>query len=154
MTKDQLIDLIETNLETGSNITAAKHRAVELAIVNYAGLQTVAHGRIGPINIVDSTTNYGVNGDLLSAVRTAIFEKYMEVTVTIEPGLLTSTDFKIRTDIESTGTDGNLDNDMLGILFRKIGSSTNTFKLIIEEIYPQVVPLNGSIYIHVEVIQL
>lgn len=154
MTKQEITDLINTKLETGSNITAAEHREVELGIVDYVGFPMVAYGRIGPINIADSTTTYGVTGTLLSAERTYIFEKYTVVTVTIPSGVLTSTNFKIRTDVESAGTDGNLDNDMLGVLFRKNGSSTNTFNLIIEEIYPQISPLNGSIYVHVEVMQL
>ena len=149
-----VLDLIETNLSTGSNITATEHRAVEQAIIDYVGFDMVAWGKIGPINIADSTTTYGVTGNLLTATRTYIFEKYTVVTVTIPSGLLSSTDFKIRTDVESAGTDGNLDNDMLGVLFRKDGSSTTSFNLIIEEIYPQISPLNGSIYVHVEVIQL
>lgn len=152
--RQEVLDLIETNLSTGSSITAAQHREVEQAIVNYVGFNMVAYGRIGPINIADGTTNYSVNGNLVSAQRITLFEKYTVTRVTIPGSLLTSTNFKVRVDVESAGTDGNLDNDMLGVLFRKNGSSTTTFDLIIEEIYPEVVPLNGSIYVHVEVIQL
>lgn len=151
MLKQDVLDLIATNLETGSNITAAKHREVEEAIVGLIGLQTVAYGRIGPIDIASGTqTSYNTTGTtFLSAVKTGQFQKLQRIYVTIESGLLTSTDFKVRLDVESAGTD-NLDNDMLGVLFRKDGSSTNTFYIILEEI-DQVIQ---SIYIHAEVVQL
>jgi hypothetical protein len=152
MLKQQVLDLIAANLATGSDITAAEHRAVEQAIVDYVGFDVVAAGRIGPINIADGTTNYSVTGNLTSAIRTYIFEKYTVVEVTIPSGLLSSTNFKVRVDVESSGSDGNLDNDMLGVLFRKNGSSTTTFNLIIEEINAGTI--NGSIYVHVEVVQL
>jgi hypothetical protein len=39
---------------------------------------------------------------------------------------------------------------MLGVLFRKDGSSTTTFDILLEEITAQ----TTSIYVHVEVVQL
>jgi len=151
MTKQQVLDLIAANLATGSNITAAEHRAVEEAIVDYVGLPTVAYGRIGPIDIADSTTSWSVTGNLSSATRVgSVSGKYVQIRVTIPSGLLTSTNFKVRSEVESASASPNLDNDMLGVLFRKDGSSTTTFDILLEEITAQ----TTSIYVHVEVVQL
>jgi hypothetical protein len=151
MTKQQVLDLIAANLATGSNITASEHRAVEEAIVDLIGFQTVAYGRIGPIDIGSATqTTYDVNGNLSSAVQLDRSSKFQLVRVTIPSGLLTSTNFKIRVDVESASSSPNLDNDMLGVLSRKNGSSTNTFDIVLEEITQQ----TTSIYLHVEVVQL
>ena len=148
--RQQVLDLIETNLSTGSNITAAEHRAVEQSIVDYVGFNMVAYGRIGPVDIASATqTTYNVNGNLISAVQTGRFQKFQRIRVTIPSGLLTSTDFKVRVDIESNGTD-NLDNDIYPVVFKKNGSSTTTFDLLIEELDED----DQSIYFHVEVIQL
>ena len=151
MTKAEVISLINTNIATGGNITAAEHKAVELAIVDLIGLETVAYGRIGPIDIADATTSWSVTGNLSSAVREgSVSGKYVQIRVTIPSGLLTSTNFKVRTEVESASASPNLDNDMLGVLFRKNGSSTTTFDILLEEISAQ----TTSIYIHVEVVQL
>jgi hypothetical protein len=149
MLKQDLLDLIAANLETGSNITAAEHRAVEEAIVDYVGFDMVAYGRIGPIDITGSSSTYDVNGDLVSAVKTDQFERMQRVLVTIPSGLLSSTNFKVRVDLESGGTD-NIDNDIYPVLFKKNGSSLNTFYLVLEENTTRV----NVIYIHLEVIQL
>jgi hypothetical protein len=150
MTKQQVLDLIAANLATGSNITASEHRAVEEAIVGLIGFETVAYGRIGPVDLLNTSQNsYAVNGDLVSAVKTGPFEKFQRIRVTIPSGLLTSTNFKVRVDIESNGTD-NLDNDIWPVVFKKDGSSTTTFDLLIEEVNAR----EQSIYFHVEVIQL
>jgi hypothetical protein len=150
MTKQEVLDLIAANLATGSNITAAEHRAVEESIVELTGFQTVAYGRIGPVDIASvSQTTYNVNGNLISAVQTGRFEKFQRIRVTIPSGLLTSTNFKVRVDIESNGTD-NLDNDIWPVVFKKNGSSTTTFDLLIEEVNA----MTQSIYFHVDVIQL
>jgi hypothetical protein len=149
MLKQEVLDLIAANLATGSNITAAEHRAVEEAIVGIIGFQTVAYGRIGPVDIASATTSYAVNGNLISAVQTAKFEEFQRIRVTIPSGLLTSTNFKVRVDIESNGTD-NLDNDLWPVVFKKNGSSTTTFDLLVEEVNAR----EQSIYFHVEVIQL
>jgi hypothetical protein len=150
MLKQDVLDLIATNLQTGSNITASKHREVEEAIVEYIGLTMVAYGRIGPMDINNGTqTNFDVNGNLISANRVIKVGKYTTVRVIIPNDLLSSTSFKVRTDIESAGIDGSLDNDMYVVLFRRIGL-TNAFDLVIEEINE----VTQSIYIHVEVVQL
>jgi hypothetical protein len=149
MLKQEVLDLIAANLQTGSNITAAEHRAVEEAIVELTGLQTVAYGRIGPVDITGPESTYGVTNDLLSAVKTDQFERFQRILVTIPSGLLTSTNFKVQLDLESAGTD-NLDNDIYPVLFRKNGSSTNSFYIIIEEVSTRV----NVIYIHTEIVQL
>ncbi len=151
MTKQEVLDLIATNLATGSNITAAEHRAVEEAIVDYVGLSTVAYGRIGPIDIANTATSWPVTGNLTSATRVgSVSGKFVQIRITIPSGLLTSTNFKVRSEVESASVAPNLDNDMLGVLFRKDGSSTTTFDILLEEIDPQ----TASIFIHVEVVQL
>jgi hypothetical protein len=153
MTRAEVLALINANIATGSNITAAEHKAVEIALLDFipSVKSVVAYGRIGPIDIADSTTSWSVNGDLYSATRVgSVVGKYVQIRVTIPSGRLTSTDFKVRTDVESASASPNLDNDMLGVLFRKDGSSTTTFDILLEEITAQ----STTIYIHVEVIQL
>jgi hypothetical protein len=153
MTRAEVLALINQNIATGSNITAAKHKAVEIALLDFipSVKSSVAYGRIGPIDIADATTSWSVNGDLYSATRVGSVQgKYIQIRVTIPSGRLTSTDFKVRTDVESASASPNLDNDMLGVLFRKDGSSTTTFDILLEEITAQ----STTIYIHVEVIQL
>ena len=147
--RQQVLDLIDTKLSTGSNITAAEHREVEQSIVDYVGFNMVAYGKIGPIDITGTQTSYTTTGNLLSAVKTDQFERMQRVYVTIPSGLLSNTDFKVRIDLESGGTD-NLDNDIVPVLFKKDGSSTTTFYLVLEEISTRV----NSIFIHVEVVQL
>jgi hypothetical protein len=151
MTKQEVLDLIATNLETGSNITAAKHREVEEAIVNYVGLSPVAYGKIGPIDIANAATSWPTTGyNIIGANRVALSGKFLQIRISIESGVLTSTNFKVRTEIESASVAPNLDNDMLGVLFRKDGSSTTTFDILLEEISPE----TASIFLHVEVVQL
>ena len=149
MTKQEVLDLIAANLATGSNITAAEHRAVEEAIVNYVGPPTVAYGRIGPIDVNSGATSWAVTGNFTNAVKIGT-GTLTQIRVSFASGLLSSTNFKVRIDIESAGT-STLDNDILPVLFKKDGSSTTTFDLILEE------PTGAgvqSIYIHAEVVQL
>jgi len=150
MTKQQVLDLIAANLATGSNITASDHRAVEEAIVDLIGLETVAYGSIGPIDVNSSQTSWDTTGAFTSAVKIGS-GTLTQIRVTFASGLLSSTDFKVRIDVESAGSSITLDNDILPILFRKNGSSTTTFDLILEEN-----PGAGiqTIYVHAEVVQL
>lgn len=149
MTKQEVLDLIATNLATGSNITAAEHRAVEEAIVDLTGLQTVAYGRIGPIDVNSSATSWAVTGNFTNAVKIGT-GTLTQIRVSFASGLLSSTNFKVRIDVESAGSSITLDNDILPVLFRKDGSSTTTFDLILEETGGGV----QTIYIHAEVVQL
>lgn len=149
MNKTDLLILIANNLATGSNITAAEHRAVEEAIVEYIGPPTVAYGRIGPIDVNSGATSWGVTGGFIDAVKIGT-GTLTQIRVSFASGLLSSTNFKVRIDIESAGT-STLDNDILPVLFKKDGSSTTTFDLILEE------PTGAgvqSIYVHAEVVQL
>jgi hypothetical protein len=150
MTKAEVISLINTNIATGGNITAAEHKAVELAIVDLIGLETVAYGRIGAIDVNSGQTSWDTTGAFTSAVKIGS-GTLTQIRVTFASGLLSSTDFKVRIDVESAGSSITLDNDILPILFRKNGSSTTTFDLILEEN-----PGAGiqTIYVHAEVIQL
>lgn len=156
MTKTELLDLIAANLATGSNITATEHRAVENAIVDYfstaIGNPIVAYGKIGPIDIADSTTSWTVTGNLSSATRVgSVSGGFVQMRVTIPSGLLSSTNFKVRIDVESAGSNPNLDNDMLTVISRKNGSSTTTFDLLLEE---TPTGQTTSIYVYVEVVAL
>lgn len=155
MTKQEVLDLIAANLASSSNITATEHRAVENAIVDYfssaIGNPIVAYGKIGPIDIADSATSWTVTGNLSSATRVSVNSGFLHMRITIPSGLLSSTNFKVRSDVESASASPNLDNDMLGVLFRKNGSSTTTFDLLLEE---SPAGQTTSIYVYVEVMQL
>jgi hypothetical protein len=95
--RQQVLDLIDTNLSTGSNITAAEHRTVEQSIVDYVGFNMVAYGKIGPIDIGKAgETTYGVTGNLLSATKGTVVNQSYPIRITIPSGLLSSTDYKIR----------------------------------------------------------
>lgn len=150
MTKQEVLDLIAANLATGSNITAAEHRAVEEAIVDFIGFQTVAYGRVGPIDIDDATTSWPVTGNLTSAVRVATDADYVVIRLTFPSGLLTSTNFKVRTEVESNSSNVDFDNNLDPVVFKKNGSSTNTVDIILEDTGAT----TASIYLHVEVVQL
>ena len=150
MTKQEVLDLIAANLATGSNITAAEHRAVEEAIVDFIGFQTVAYGRVGPIDIDDATTSWPVTGNLTSAVRVATEADYVVIRLTFPSGLLTSTNFKVRTEVESNSSNVDFDNNLDPVVFKKNGSSTNTVDIILEDTGAT----TASIYLHVEVVQL
>jgi hypothetical protein len=156
MTRAELITYIETKLATGSNITAAEHVLVEKAIVDFIPTikAPVAYGRIGPIDIADSTTSWSVNGDLYSATRVgSVSGGFVQMRVTFPSGLgiTSAANFKVRIDVESASASPNLDNDMLSIISRKNGSSTNTFDLLLEE---TPTGQTTSIYVYVEVIPL
>lgn len=151
MTKQEVLDLIAVNLATGSNITAAEHRAVEEAIVNYIGFQTVAYGRIGPIDIDDATTSWPVVGSgITSATKVGGAADYVIIRLTFGSGLLTSTNFKVRTEVESIGTNPDFDNNLDPVVFRKNGSSTTTVDIILEDTGAT----TASIYLHAEIVQL
>lgn len=151
MTKQEVLDLIATNLATGSNITAAEHRAVEEAIVGYIGFQTVAYGRIGPIDIDDAATSWSVfGGNITSATKVGGTADYIIIRLAFPSGLLTSTNFKVRTEVESIGTNPDFDNNLDPVVFRKNGSSTTTVDIILEDTGAT----TASIYLHVEIVQL
>lgn len=151
MTKQEVLDLIAANLATGSNITAAEHRAVEEAIVDLTGLQTVAYGKIGPIDIKGTATSYDVIGsNLISATKIQTIADVNVVRVIFNSGLLIDSNFKVRIDVESNSSNVDLDNNIDPILFRKVSGSTDRFDLILEE----TVASTASIFVHVEVVQL
>lgn len=151
MTKQELLDLIALNLATGSNITAAEHRAVEEAIVDYIGLETIAYGRVGPIDVNSSATSYDYTGTLTGATRVTGTGTLTQIRVGFPSGLLSLPNFKVRIDVESAGSSATLDNDILPVLFRKNGTSTNTVDLILEEPSGAGVQV---IYIHLEIVKL
>ena len=150
MTKQEVLDLIAANLATGSNITAAEHRAVEEAIVDFIGFQTVAYGRVGPIDIDDATTTWPVTGNLTSAVRVATAADYVVIRLTFPSGLLTSTNFKVRTEVESNSSNVDFDNNLDPVIFKKVSGSTTQVDIVLEDTGQT----NASIYLHVEIVQL
>jgi len=156
MTRAEVLALINQNIATGSNITAAEHKAVEIALLDFipSVKSSVAYGRIGPIDIADSSTSWFVNGDLYSATRVgSVSGGFVQIRVTFPSGLgiTSAANFKVRIDVESAGTNPNLDNDMLTVISRKNGTSTNTFDLLLEE---TPTGQTTSIYVYVEVIPL
>jgi hypothetical protein len=150
MLKQEVLDLIAANLATGSNITAAEHRAVEEAIVNYVGFQTVAYGKVGPIDIDDGTLSWDVVGTISTAVRVATAADYVVIRLTFPSGLLTSTNFKVRTEVESNSSNVDFDNNLDPVIFKKVGSSTTQVDIVLEDTGAT----TASIYLHVEIVQL
>jgi len=151
MLKQQVLDLIAANLATGSNITAAEHRAVEEALVQLTGLQTVAYGKVGPIDIDDGTTSWDVTGgNITTAVRVATAADYVVIRLTFPSGLLTNTNFKVRTEVESNSSNVDFDNNLDPVIFKKVGSSTTQVDIVLEDTGAT----TASIYLHVEIVQL
>ena len=86
--KQQLQTLIDTNLESGTSITAAEHRSVETSIINAA--IPANRGWFSGIDVLGSGPGYlTCSGDITSAYVTSI-------------GGLTSIDVYIQTSMENT----------------------------------------------------
>lgn len=143
MNYTEVLDLINTNLASASNITAAEHREVEIALLNYGKTQNNYVGYMTGINLpVPDGVSLTVSGGVASAVGTA--SSGILVTLT---DAMPSTNYYVRSYIESLGT-YTADTEIRRESFKKI--STTQFYYIQSETNSQ----TQNLKVHLEVISL
>jgi len=143
MNYTQVLDLINTNLASATNITAAEHREVEIALLNYVKTQNNYVGYITGVNLpVGSGVSLTVSGDISSAVGTTSDGVLITLTTAMP-----STNYYVRSFVESLGT-YTADTEIRRESFRKV--SETQFYYIQSETNSQ----TQNLKIHFEVISL
>ena len=133
MTKAQVQALIDANLATGTLITAAEHREVETAILNFVDNEQTSN--IGFVTVGDVDANpvghtYVVGGNVNSATvvtRTA----RGEVINVVLANTISSLDYFVRMHVQSLGNI-EFDNDVKTLVFKV--QTTNSFFMYVEDI--------------------
>lgn len=151
MTKEEIQELIDTNLATGSNITAEEHREVETALLNYISTfsPVKCYGKIGPVDITGGTIDYTVTGNIVSATRQSPISRFNLVRVVMPSGSFPDTNYKVRIDTESGPVSGgNVNNDIRPPMFQKVDA--NTFDLVLEEN----AEISQDLYFHIEAVAI
>lgn len=139
MTYLEILDLIDTNLASGSNIPAVKHREVEVALLNYSKYI----GYMTGVNLpVADGLSLSVSGDIASAVGTA--SSGVLVTLTTP---MPSTNYYVKSYVESLGTYA-ADTEIRRESFKKI--STTQFYYIQSETESQ----TQNLKIHFEIVSI
>jgi hypothetical protein len=122
--KELLQTKINTNLESGTSITAIEHRDVESSIMN----ATIPANRGWFTGLDVGGTPVGTNlvcgGDITAAVVINTVDVSI-VSVTFATSMI-NTNYMVRTHVQSTGADQNLDAGGGCPTFRAI-SSTNAY---------------------------
>jgi hypothetical protein len=132
-TKAEVQTLIDTNLATGTVITAIKHREVETAILNFSDVSTTSNRGFITIGDINSGRDVGfvypVGGDVNSATlitRTARGEVINVVIANALPSLV----YLVRMQVESLGSI-EIDNDIHPLVFKI--KTTNSFEIYVED---------------------
>ena len=120
MSYTSVLNLINTNLASATDITAAEHREVEIALLNYSKNQNnyIGYVRFTP-GVPESIV---VGGEIISAVP----EDAVTMLCTMA-NAMPSINYIIKISPESLGTSFN-DQEFLMPLFRKV--STTQFLLV------------------------
>lgn len=153
MTREQVLALINANIATGSNITAAEHKAVEIALLDFipANVNPIkCYGKIGPVDITAGTINYSVtNGNIVSATRQTAIARFNLVRVVMPSGSFPDLNYKVRIDVESGATyGGNQNNDIRPVMFQKVDALT--FDICLEENDA----VSQDLYFHIEAVAI
>ena len=141
--KEILQTKINTDLATGTSITAAEHRGVESAIMN----ATIPVNR-GGFYLGDVQTNTGslsVFGDIISANAVNDFASIITVNFATS---MNDNNYMIKIFAESMGTDVYRDVAIFCPIFKIINSSSA--KIIFKEPYNE----SQNIKVHLEVVSL
>ena len=117
---------INTDLATGTSITASEHRGVEQAIVDYLAPYNVGYVNLGNIPII--VTTYSGGGDLVGG--TAVCSSVATGVLCTIPNAMPNLDYLVRFHIQSLGTIS--DDSNTGIPVFSIVSTTQ-FRLSISE---------------------
>lgn len=157
MTRAQVLELINNNIATGSNITAAEHKAVEIALLDFipANISSIkCYGRIGPVDIKGTATTYTCSfGNIVSASKITPAGDYQPVRVVMPSGSFTDTNYKVRIDVESGPVGGgDVNNNIRPVVFQKINSTT--FDICLEELTVGGSGDTQDLYFHIEVVAL
>ena len=141
MTYAEILTLINTNLASGTNITAAEHRAVEIALLNYSQSKSNYVGYVTGLNPGTSGT-YTVGGGLVSAVSADGLSTLCTIATAMP-----STNYMVKIYVESLGT-AAADFAIFTPSFQKV--STTQFTMVLGQ--------NGSypmdLRVHFEVVSL
>jgi hypothetical protein len=132
MTKQEIQNLIDANLATGTVITAVKHREVETAILNF--IQTATTSNVGFVTVGDvDAGNVGdskaVGGDVSSATISSRTARGQVINVVLNNSL-PSLNYFVRTHVQSLGNI-EFDNDIHPVVFKI--NTTNSFLVYVED---------------------
>jgi len=125
-TRSALTTLINTNLQSGTSITATEHRQVEQAIVDSTVPYNRGYVTLGNLPITVGT--YTVSGDLASAVCSTSASTGILCTLN---NTMPSTNYLVRSYVQSLGTIGS--DSTVGVPVYSIVSTTQ-FRFSITEI--------------------
>ena len=139
--KEILQAKIDTDLATGTSITAIEHRGVESAIMNAS--IPVNRGFFTGLDVQGSTGSLTVGGDISSAVASVPSDS--KVLVTFATSMI-NTNYFIRINIQSMG-DANADNDIYCPVFKILTATT-------AEIYIREISGAQNLRFHLEAISL
>lgn len=118
MNYTEVLDLINTNLASGSNITATEHREVEIALLNYGKTQNNYVGYITGVNLpIFNGASLTVSGGITSAVGTAS-DGVLITLITSMPSM----NYYVRSYVESLGTYSE-DTQVAQVSFKKISTT-------------------------------
>lgn len=122
--KELLQTKIDTNLESGTNITAVEHRDVESSIMNAAipsnrGWFSVLDIQTTPIGTVLNSAGDIISATVINQVNVSV------VSVNLTTSMI-SNNYMVKIYIEGVGLDMNLDSTILCPTFRVI-SPTNLY---------------------------
>lgn len=114
-----VLNLINTNLASSTNITAEEHREVEIALLNYAQTQNNYVGYITGVNLpIGDGVDLSIGGaGITSAVGTASNGVLITLTTPME-----STNYYVRSSVESLGSQSE-DTQVAQVLFKKISTT-------------------------------
>lgn len=105
-TRAALTSLIETNLATGTSITASEHRTVEQAIVDSCKPYNAGYFVLGDIAGTGSLTVYG----LLSATASSPYTNMSKIVVVFNTATpMPNANYYVRTFIKSNAPSANQD---------------------------------------------
>jgi len=107
-TRADLIALIDTNLESGTSITAEEHREVEQAIVDSS--VPYKKGYFVLPDISGTTGALTVGGEIASATASTPFANMSKVVVVFS-GTAMPTDFYVRTFVKSNSNTAQVNYD-------------------------------------------
>ena len=144
--KQQLQTLIDTNLESGTNITAAEHRSVETSIMNAA--VPANRGWCSGVDINGSGPGFLIcSGDIDSAYVTSIGNLTTIDVIMKTP--MGNTNYMVKINLESQATDYFYDASLLVPVFKII--TQERFYILNREL-----PAGGlqNIKFHLEVVSL
>jgi hypothetical protein len=118
MNYTEVLNLINTNLANASNITAAEHREVEIALLNYGKTQNNYVGYITGVNLpIANGASLVVNGGITSAVGTVSDGVLITLTTSMP-----SMNYYVRSHVESLGTYSE-DTQVAQVSFKKISTT-------------------------------